>query len=177
LEELWNDLQARRGFTLLCGYPRAILRQGSLPLATAVCRQHNDLSICGNAHSVATGVVSSEVFLPSPTSVSAARDFVRRSLNDADGCGDAADVVLVASEMVTNAVRHAGSAFRLTVTREQRSLRLEVEDVSPHPPKAAGATAFDDGGRGLPLIETLTNSWGHYPTSSGGKVVWAQFLP
>jgi anti-sigma regulatory factor (Ser/Thr protein kinase) len=177
LETRWNALQADLGFALLCSYPRSVLRGSALPLATQLCREHTDSALRGD-NPVALAASDhgfSEVFVPSPSAVPAARNFVRRALHTAEPAVEAADVVLVACELVTNAVRHAASAFCLRVAGVNNAVRLEIEDTSPRSPTPRPVSASAVGGRGLALVDSLTNAWGHYATSSGGKVVWAEF--
>jgi anti-sigma regulatory factor (Ser/Thr protein kinase) len=91
-------------------------------------------------------------------------------------------VTLVASELVTNAVRATNQAdlgrpivaMRLRLT--PASLFVEVWDRVPDPPVLARADALDIGGRGLALVAALAKTWDHYPCDEGiaGKVVWAE---
>lgn len=78
----------------------------------------------------------------------------------------------VVSELATNATLHARSAFTITVTVDERCLRLEVQDASPvalHT-RQYGSTATT--GRGLHIVSTLSHEWG--VTAEGeGKTVWA----
>ena len=86
-----------------------------------------------------------------------------------------AAATVVASELVTNAMRHAGTAMTLQTRLRPRYLYLAVFDGShaepvprrDHDPHAAG-------GRGLPLVEQLAARWG-YRQRPDGKVVWASF--
>lgn len=87
--------------------------------------------------------------------------------------------VLVLSELVTNAVTHAGSPrgreietrfCRLTDDR----LRIEVHDAGDHRPVLRRAVDTDEGGRGLLLVDALTaHQWGVSSRGGVGKVVWA----
>ncbi|MCS0635933.1 ATP-binding protein [Streptomyces sp. LP05-1] len=86
-------------------------------------------------------------------------------------------VVLVAHELVANAVRHgcrsSGDTVRLAAHRAERLLLITVEDPSPDPPvpRSAGLGATD--GRGLALVDALTTCWGYGPAAEGpGKQVW-----
>lgn len=95
-----------------------------------------------------------------------------RDLLDAWGAGEFEDVaVLLTSELVTNAVLHARSAPELNVRLVDGRLRIGVADRTPVAPvrKRYGKEAAT--GRGLLLIETMSNAWGTEP-SDGGKVVW-----
>jgi serine/threonine-protein kinase RsbW len=109
------------------------------------------------------------------------------------GLGDgelAADVELVASELVTNAVRHATCAcgctrgvIALALWLSDNRLRVEVGDPSRTSPRwPTGGTreevdpvAERDGGRGLTIVTALGKDWGHYARPVRGKVVWCEF--
>jgi two-component sensor histidine kinase len=86
------------------------------------------------------------------------------------------DVSLVATELVTNALRHAGTPAQVSLTRIGQSLLLTVTDGSDRAPRPRQAAATDTGGRGLTIVEALTQQWGTAPSSSTtGKAVWASF--
>lgn len=105
-------------------------------------------------------------------SPSAARRFVSATL-DAWGCRDLVDeALLVTSELVTNAVVHAGSAPELLLRLSGTALHIEVRDLSSATPTPNDADPGDLGGRGLAMIDRLAAAWGVTPTSSGGKAVW-----
>ncbi|MEU0374182.1 SpoIIE family protein phosphatase [Streptomyces sp. NPDC006283] len=93
------------------------------------------------------------------------------------GLGDAAFTTeLVVSELVTNAIRYGGDPIRLRLIRDA-SLICEVSDGSSTAPHLRRARIFDEGGRGLLLVASLTERWGtrHSPS---GKTIWAeQALP
>ena len=83
---------------------------------------------------------------------------------------------LIVSELVTNAVRHAGVPVRLRLIQD-RSLICEVTDGSNTAPHLRRARTFDEGGRGLFLIAQLSDRWGTRHTQTG-KTIWAeQALP
>ena len=84
------------------------------------------------------------------------------------------DVVVVFSELVTNAVRHAGVEFTAAATFDDGRLRLSVTDREPSPP-AVLPDAGPSGGFGLRLIEALSDGWGWRPLGVG-KEVWAETL-
>lgn len=111
-----------------------------------------------------------------PRSVRRARSFVAAALEawDIDDVHEVA--LLLTSEVVTNAVVHARSAFRLALELDEANLMVEVTDRSsaepvPLPDPGLGSDeAFH--GRGLRLVEALAGSWGWRRTDAGGKVVW-----
>ena len=81
---------------------------------------------------------------------------------------------LLASELVTNSVRHGGSgvddAIGLEVVLSPSTLRVEVSDSGPGFEPAPARPAPDDaGGRGLYLVDSLADRWG---SAEGGTRVW-----
>ena len=84
------------------------------------------------------------------------------------------DVALVACELVTNAVRHAGTLLELRVRGDGQHVRVEVWDASPHLPQVGGVPGSQAaGGRGLLIVQELARAWGA-ERAGGGKVVWAE---
>ncbi|MGW7170904.1 ATP-binding protein [Streptomyces sp. NPDC054884] len=91
-------------------------------------------------------------------------------------------VVLVAAELCANAVRHghvAGRDFHVLLTADPAAgtVRLEVSDTrGERLPRVRSASAPDEGGRGLLLVEALADRWGCTARVAGGpgKTVWAE---
>ncbi|MDG9704128.1 SpoIIE family protein phosphatase [Streptomyces sp. DH37] len=81
---------------------------------------------------------------------------------------------LIVSELVTNAVRHAGGPIGLRLIKGRR-LVCEVTDPSQSQPHLRRARLSDEGGRGLLLVAQLTHRWGSRYTP-GGKTVWTEQL-
>jgi anti-sigma regulatory factor (Ser/Thr protein kinase) len=79
---------------------------------------------------------------------------------------------LVASELVTNAIRHASGPIRLRLLRD-RALICEVSDGSSTSPRLRRARNEDEGGRGLFLVAQFTERWGTRYTADG-KVIWTE---
>ncbi|GHC57588.1 SpoIIE family protein phosphatase [Streptomyces flavofungini] len=126
------------------------------------------------------GVSSADVghwrLAPDPSEVSRARDLVRRQLRDwgLDAIADTA--VLLASELVTNAVRHArGGRIGLRLVRSGQLL-CEVEDDDTTLPSLLATGPGDEFGRGLRIITSLAKEWGTSRTSTG-KTVWFELSP
>ncbi|MEU9127023.1 ATP-binding protein [Kitasatospora sp. NPDC048540] len=105
------------------------------------------------------------------------------------------DVLLVVSELVTNACRHAGGAAELVIAVAAHTLRIEVTDLSPAapaplvpmapptPPAPAAQVPARippqlpgrPGGYGLRAVAMLASRWGCTPgPDASGKVVWAE---
>ncbi|MEV0035205.1 ATP-binding protein [Streptomyces sp. NPDC050804] len=84
-------------------------------------------------------------------------------------------VKLVASELITNAVVHAGGFITVGLYLDEDRLLLVVHDSSPEPPSRQITTEDDEGGRGLVLVEFLSARHGWEPTNHGKKV-WAEFV-
>ncbi|MFB9370826.1 SpoIIE family protein phosphatase [Kitasatospora albolonga] len=81
-------------------------------------------------------------------------------------------VELIVSELVTNAIRHAGGPVELRLIRD-RILVCEVSDPSNTQPRMRRALESDEGGRGLFLVAQLADRWGcRYATR--GKTIWAE---
>ncbi|MFJ7265373.1 SpoIIE family protein phosphatase [Streptomyces sp. NPDC099050] len=83
---------------------------------------------------------------------------------------------LIASELVTNAIRHAGGPVRLRLIRAD-TLTCEVSDSSNTQPRMRRARNHEEGGRGLYIVAQLSHRWGSRYTVEG-KTVWSeQSLP
>lgn len=104
-------------------------------------------------------------------SATEARRFAERTLASWQCLDLIGTVVLLVSELVVNAVSHAGSAATLRLALDGCMLRVEVDDTSPVVPEPKVTSAGDSGGRGLMIVEALADRWGVDPTASG-KAVW-----
>ncbi|HTV12495.1 MAG TPA: ATP-binding protein [Acidimicrobiales bacterium] len=107
---------------------------------------------------------------------SLARQVVRDVLYRWDMVALVDDAELIASELVANAVVHAGGATRLALTGERGSyLRIEVTDGDNRPPMRGKMTGDALSGRGLNIVFALAAAWGSAAGPSGpGKTVWAE---
>lgn len=123
---------------------------------------------------------SMQVRVPNdPESVARARQATAEALEawgigtpvDATAVGD---VLLVATELVSNAVKFSSGNVALALTWSGRTVRVGVTDTSPS--RAALGTAAPDatGGRGLAIVAALSGRWGQTPYEGGRKEVWAE---
>jgi anti-sigma regulatory factor (Ser/Thr protein kinase) len=108
---------------------------------------------------------------PHPASPAIARDHAR----DFVGTWVRADVVddlsLLVTEVVANAIRHAGSDIRLEMSMSPAVVRVEVFDGSSELPVLRHPVPTSDSGRGLRLVDALATRWGSR-RQLDGKVVW-----
>jgi anti-sigma regulatory factor (Ser/Thr protein kinase) len=84
-----------------------------------------------------------------------------------------ADVAaLLTSEVVTNAVQHAGTAVHVTVTRQATGMRVEVCDARPRQPlQLEDDRDIEERGRGLVLVASLSTRWS-VVANGAMKCVW-----
>lgn len=108
---------------------------------------------------------------PHPTSVGEARRIVRRLLTTAGQVDLVDSAELLVSEIVTNAVLHAGTSVDLRCMLVDHSLLVEVDDGGGQLPSYRGYDSTVCSGRGLVLLEQVAERWGVIPTF-GGKTVW-----
>ena len=118
-----------------------------------------------------------------PGQVRAARAFVAGAVGGSHPLADVA--VLLASEVVSNSVRHGGSGVpgglvTVTVAVAGGSVRVEVTDRggdgSPVLRPAAGADDGAEGGRGMRLVDALSARWG-YQRGGGLATTWFELAP
>ncbi|HEU0101222.1 MAG TPA: SpoIIE family protein phosphatase [Mycobacteriales bacterium] len=84
------------------------------------------------------------------------------------------DVLLVLTELATNALLHGRAPVAVRLRRGAASLSLEVHDAATVLPRRQQATDDDEHGRGLLLVSLLADRWGTRPTPAG-KAVWCGF--
>ena len=112
---------------------------------------------------------------PPGAGVSAARRAAAAALADWGIHPDTSwDLLLAASELVTNAVRHAAPPIELRLRLLAERLVLEVHDGSTTVPVARAADPEAPNGRGLHLVESMSDGWGIRPTGNG-KAIWCVF--
>jgi len=110
---------------------------------------------------------------PYPTSVGAARRFVRDVLMSRDVFEGTVDTVeLLTSELVTNAILHGGAGPNLVVELGDGLIRVGVLDMSTEVPVRRFTRPDDVSGRGVMIVEELASAWGVELVAGGGKRVW-----
>lgn len=108
-----------------------------------------------------------------------ARRVVRAALQT---CGEAVvdDALLLTSEVVTNAMLHAGAVdTQLVIVLGDGTVRIEVDDPSSDRPCARHHDAdvdFVPGGYGVSIVDTIARSWGVEPHDGDGKTVWFELV-
>lgn len=116
-----------------------------------------------------------------PAEVGRARRWARSRLigsgmNDDEPLAET--LILLISELVTNAVVHTGCPAVLRMlfgsgAAEAGTVRVEVADTSARPPCPRHAQGEDTNGRGLELVDGLADRWGWQPEGSG-KRIWCE---
>ncbi|MFI7336804.1 SpoIIE family protein phosphatase [Streptomyces sp. NPDC050085] len=120
---------------------------------------------------IESGDVAQWELTPEPSQVPHARALVRQQLEQWGLLAVAYAAEVMVSELVTNAVRHAGGdRVRLRLVRSG-TLLCEVEDAEHALPALRGAGADDEFGRGLRVVAHLAREWGTSRTATG-KTVW-----
>jgi PAS domain S-box-containing protein len=110
-----------------------------------------------------------------PESAAEARRLVRTVLGEWGMEEQSSGAELIASELVTNAVRYSSGPVELRLIRDS-TLICEVSDPSGATPQLRHAETEDEGGRGLYLVAQLSRRWGMRPLARG-KTIWAEPQP
>lgn len=114
---------------------------------------------------------------PAPDAPGRARDFVADTCRRWKVPSFLETGLLIVSELVTNAVVHAGTALRVTLSLASGVLTVAVHDQAPGmpriiPPEQRGLF----GGRGLAMVADLADAWG-VDAGRVGKTVWCRLVP
>lgn len=116
-----------------------------------------------------------------PEAARAARQFTTTTLREWQLDELIEEAVLIASELVTNAIRHgrccavggSGDGVELTWQRQAARVICMVTDRSPRPPLLGTADYDAESGRGLQVVQALAATWGWMMLSATSKAVWA----
>ncbi len=117
------------------------------------------------------GATYSREFPADRRSVSAARRFASEHLGNSPV--DVREAVeLMVSELATNCIRHVDSEFEVTVHRTEDAIRVEVSDPGTGTPSMRSPSPDEPTGRGLRIVDMLSDAWGVVPADTTGKTVW-----
>jgi len=115
---------------------------------------------------------------PTADSVPRARELIRSLYASTGVDADSDTVLLLVSELVSNAVRHAGGAVEVCARQVGSTLRVEVSDGSATMPQVQVHSIESTGGRGLQMVDELADRWGVDALAAGaGKTVWFEIGP
>lgn len=180
LEEMWVGLGRRLPFALWCGYrtgPGA--GDDTVDGLAEVCRLHGAVvgqvpAGRGQHAANARAAVLSREFAASLGSIGQARRFVVAALETDGHGGTADDAALVVTELATNAIVHAQSAFTVTITTGADRIRITVRDrTALSAPGGDGPALRAAPLHGLGAVAAMAARWGAAPAGSG-KDVWAE---
>jgi anti-sigma regulatory factor (Ser/Thr protein kinase) len=129
------------------------------------------LAVAGVLEAVEEVLRSHRTLEADVASSAVARRFMEETLQRWS-CGDLLDVVnLLVSELVTNAVVHGGSEADVSVVLTPTALRVEVADQDTSMPVPTEADDWATSGRGLALVELMSEAWG-IDRRPNGKAIW-----
>jgi anti-sigma regulatory factor (Ser/Thr protein kinase) len=114
---------------------------------------------------------------PGPSAPGRARRFLEDTCRRWTALDFVTDAALVISELVTNAVRHAGTEMRVALELRDGALTVSVHDGGPGLPRLIPPAERQFGGRGLAIVVRLADAWGVVVGDDGGKAVWCRMLP
>ena len=175
LENEWNELIERFSFGLYCAYPAnsSVVTDDRADAVQRVCDCHSE--VIGTATPVAPleGAESSSVFPWDLVSVATSRRFVTDILTSWELGHVVEDAALIVSELATNAVMHARSAFTVLLSYEAGTLCISVRDDCAAVPSIRNPAATVISGRGLRLVSSIAQRWGT-DRDGRGKLVWAE---
>jgi two-component sensor histidine kinase len=110
---------------------------------------------------------------PVPESIPVGRWIAVRACHEWGLAAIATPAGQIVTELVGNAVQHAGTPIDLVLTYSRsRNLHIAVRDGCPRLPRPRTPESVEDHGRGLLVVEALADEYGAVPTHDG-KVVWA----
>jgi hypothetical protein len=174
LEDRWNRALRSHpvAFTLLCGYRMPAIAED--PTAATrfldACGLHSAVRRSGDDEPEAWRRFDDDV-----RDLPGARAFVRGTLGSWGCHALATEASLVVTELATNAVLHARTAFHVSLGRRPsgQGIRIAVHDGSEEAPAIRHYAPGAATGRGLHLIRALSSAWG-VERFAGGKSVWVE---
>lgn len=133
-------------------------------------RQDDVAVLMADLRGIPVSNVARWMLQPKPTTPGRIRRLIRATLKSWDLSDQSEITELLATELVTNAVRHANRVIDLRLLRTE-ALLVEVYDDDFTLPMLRDAAEDDEGGRGLQMVSRMSRRWGSTRTASG-KVVW-----
>ena len=113
-----------------------------------------------------------------PSAAAEARSQVRAALRAWKVPVDHDIAILLASDLVTNAIVHGdGATITLAIRCSRGQLRIDVYDRSRYLPADADERAGADAGRGLALVAVLSTEWGSFRTPAGKAMYFTLAFP
>jgi anti-sigma regulatory factor (Ser/Thr protein kinase) len=106
-----------------------------------------------------------------PQSVHAARRFATDTLRGNPAAALEA-IELMVSELATNCIRHERASFHITILGTTREIRIEVTDAGTGTPMMRSPGPDEPSGRGLQIVDMLSERWGVVREQPSGKTVW-----
>ena len=177
LEGLWNELGQQIPFSLFCGYPRALVESSQHQGAVAeICRLHTAVlgrPMAGPSLRRVHWADVTRTFAGRLEDTRAARCFALGMLEPWREEQLAADAALVVTELATNAVLHARSAFSVSLVLSGGAIRISVGDTVPLGPTGVDKQLAAASGHGLGVVAAMATRWG-VQTVPSGKAVWAE---
>ncbi|MDN5768491.1 MAG: ATP-binding protein [Humibacillus sp.] len=186
IERLCVEMTADQPVSLQCVYSADVLRGVDLALVRQVFELHTEVSVTPDGLAGEPPVVDGcfernvdrrvEIFDGVPRSIGRVRRFIAAALDLRYHPNVVHNCALIASEMATNAYQHAGgSPFRVGVILVPGRVRITVEDTSTATPSMPHPLDRDEGGRGVVIVDALSDRWG-VDSLPSGKVVWAEVV-
>lgn len=174
LEQLWNEVVDAHGLSLYCAYSaRMIAETADLRATREMCQTHSH--VIAPAHytqqffSDSPSDQVSKSFLPTPEALTAARWFVLSTLQAWEHSAFSIGAVSVATaQLVSNVLHNNLRPFRVTLRREIRGVRVEIE----HPTDVADDESWNS--VHAALVRRVAEEWGS-STTTDTKTVWATF--
>jgi anti-sigma regulatory factor (Ser/Thr protein kinase) len=113
----------------------------------------------------------------SPAAAREAREFMDSAICTAHASAVLDDARLLVTELVANSIRHGSPPITLRVECDASAgMKVSVSDANPEKPMARPATPEDESGRGVHIVDLLSDAWGVSPTGNG-KAVWFRLKP
>ena len=166
-------------------YGREELRPPGVSRRQPAPRQGRPRADLSEAPAREPGGHSELVLKPGPESVKAARDFTAETLHSWGLDGLIQEAVIIASELVTNAIKHGtclapqnADVARVELAWQRYASRVicVVTDGSSRQPVLAAADMGAESGRGLQVVHALAAAWGWMVLGAREKAVWAAML-